>query len=127
MHAREVDTLNDKMKTVMDELRELHRQAESIQLLRSSMEQLQTELNRLRQGRGSESIHELTTAPAPRSIAPDRTSLLTNARYVSGIHHSTYIVIDCVGRPVNLIQPETQGHLGQALYSNTRHHLQVHL
>lgn len=77
LHAREVATLNDKMMTVMNELRELHRQAESIQLLRSSMEQLQTELNRLRQGRGSESIHELTTAPAPRS---DRTSLLTNAR-----------------------------------------------
>ena len=77
MHAREVATLNDKMTTVMNELRELHRQAESIQLLRSSMEQLQTELSRLRQGRGSESIHELTNAPASRS---DRTSLLTNAR-----------------------------------------------
>lgn len=78
MHAREVATLNDKMMTVMNELRELHRQAESIQLLRSSMEQLQAELNQLRQGRGSESIRELSTAP--RSIAPDRTSQLTNAR-----------------------------------------------
>jgi hypothetical protein len=80
VHAREVATLNDKMMTVVNELRELHRQAESIQLLRSSMEQLQTELNRLRQGRVSEPIHELTTAPASRSIAPDRTSLITNAR-----------------------------------------------
>ncbi|KAF8271411.1 hypothetical protein EI94DRAFT_1784223 [Lactarius quietus] len=79
-HAREVATLNDKMTTVMNELRELHRQTESIQLLRSTMEQLQTELSRLRQGRGSESIHELTNAPAPRSIAGDRTSVLTNAR-----------------------------------------------
>lgn len=113
--------------TVMNELRELHRQAESIQLLRSSMEQLQTELNHLRQSRGSESIRELSTAPASRSIAPDRTSQLTNARYVSVIHRSTYIVIDCVGRPVNLIQPEIQGRLVQAPYSNTRHRLQVHL
>ncbi len=78
MHTREVATLNDKMTTVMDELRELHRQAESIQLLRSSMEQLQTDLSRLRQGRGSESVHEPTNAP--RSIPPDRASLLTNTR-----------------------------------------------
>jgi hypothetical protein len=80
VHTREVATLNDKMMTVMNELRELHRQAESIQLLRSSMDQLQTELSRFRQGRGSESAHELTNAPAPRSIPSDRTSLLTNAR-----------------------------------------------
>ncbi|KAI9460895.1 hypothetical protein BJY52DRAFT_1261051 [Lactarius psammicola] len=79
VHTREVATLNDKMTTVMNELRELHRQAESIQFLRSSMEQLQTELNRLRQGRGSESsVHEPTNAP--RSIPPDRASVLTNAR-----------------------------------------------
>ncbi|KAH9022946.1 hypothetical protein EDB85DRAFT_1992824 [Lactarius pseudohatsudake] len=78
VHTREVATLNDKMTTVMNELRELHRQAESLQLLRSSMEQLQAELSRLRQGRGSESVHESTNAP--RSIPSDRTSLLTNAR-----------------------------------------------
>lgn len=80
VHAREVATLNDKMMTVINELRELHRQTESIQLLRSSIEQLQSELSRLRQGRGSESIHEPTNAHAPRNIPPDRTSLLTNAR-----------------------------------------------
>jgi len=65
------------MTTVMNELRELHRQAESIQLLRSSMEQLQTELSRLRQGRGSELVHE---PMVHRNIPSERTSLLTNVR-----------------------------------------------
>jgi hypothetical protein len=57
--------------TVMNELRELHRHAESIQLLRSSMEQLQSELSRARQGRGSEPLHDPTNLSASASIAPD--------------------------------------------------------
>jgi hypothetical protein len=64
----------------MDQLRELHRQAESIQLLRSSVEKLQTELGRIRQDRGSESVHEPTSVSAPVSIPPDGSSYPTSVR-----------------------------------------------
>jgi len=65
----------------MNELRELHRHAESIQLLRSSMEQLQSELSRARQARGSEPLHDPTNLSAASiSIAPDGPSHPANAR-----------------------------------------------
>lgn len=64
----------------MNELRELHRHAESIQLLRSSMEQLQSELSRARQARGSEPLHDPTNLSASTSIAPDGPSHPANAR-----------------------------------------------
>ncbi|KAI0257574.1 hypothetical protein BJV78DRAFT_1278074 [Lactifluus subvellereus] len=79
-HAREVAALNDRVVTVMDQLRELHRHAEAIQLLRSSMEELQTELSRVRQGRGPEPVHEPTNMSASASIPPDGSSHPTNVR-----------------------------------------------
>ena len=62
--------------TVMNELRELRRQAESIQLLRSSVEQLQTELCRVQRGQDSEPLHDPTIS---MSTLPDGTSNTTNA------------------------------------------------
>jgi hypothetical protein len=61
----------------MNELRELHRHAESIQLLRSSIEQLQTELSRIQQGQNSEPSHDPTTSVST-STPPDGPSLTTN-------------------------------------------------
>ncbi|KAI0307787.1 hypothetical protein B0F90DRAFT_1677253 [Multifurca ochricompacta] len=79
-HAREVAALNDRVKAVMNELRELHRHTESIQLLRKSMEQLQTDLERVRQGRTSEPVHEPIKISAPIGIPPVGPSYITSAR-----------------------------------------------
>ena len=62
--------------TVMNELRELRRQAESIQLLRSSIEQLQTDLGRIQRGQTSEPSHDPTVS---MSTLPDGLSNTTNA------------------------------------------------
>jgi division protein CdvB (Snf7/Vps24/ESCRT-III family) len=75
-HAREVVALSDRVMTVMNELRELRRQAESIQLLRSSIEQLQTELGRIQRGQTSEPSHDPTVS---MSTLPDGLSNTTNA------------------------------------------------
>jgi hypothetical protein len=61
--------------TVMNELRELRRQAESIQLLRSSIEQLQTELCCIQRGQNSEPSHDPTVST---STPPDGHSNATN-------------------------------------------------
>ncbi|KAH9985431.1 hypothetical protein BJV74DRAFT_847148 [Russula compacta] len=79
-HAQEVAALNDRVMTIMNELRELHRHAESIQLLRSSVEQIQTELSRVRHGRSSESLHDPTNSSASASILPGSPSHPTNVR-----------------------------------------------
>jgi len=60
----------------MNELRELRRQAESIQHLRSSIEQLQTELCRIQRGQTSEPSHDPTVS---MSTLPDGSSNTTNA------------------------------------------------
>ena len=66
--------------TVMNELRELHRHAEYIQLLRSSMEQLQSELSRARQGRTSEPLHDPTNRSASVGVVPDGSAHPPSAR-----------------------------------------------
>ncbi len=60
--------------TVMNELRELRRQAESIQLLRSSIEQLQTELCRIQRGQNSEPTHDPTVSTSTLLDGPSNTT-----------------------------------------------------
>ncbi|KAI9508800.1 hypothetical protein F5148DRAFT_1283648 [Russula earlei] len=79
-HAREVAALNDRVMTVTNELRELQRHAESIQLLRCSMEQLQAELSRIRQSGDSEPLHDSPNISTPTTMRPDSSSHLTNVR-----------------------------------------------
>ena len=62
--------------TVMNEMRELRRQAESIQLLRSSIEQLQTEVCRIQRSQNSEPSHDPTVS---MGTLPDGPSNTTNA------------------------------------------------
>jgi division protein CdvB (Snf7/Vps24/ESCRT-III family) len=76
VHAREVVALSERVMTVMNELRELRRQAESIQLLRGSIEQLQTELSHIQRGQNSEPSHDSTVS---MSTLPDGPSNTTNA------------------------------------------------
>jgi hypothetical protein len=63
--------------TVMNELRELHRHAESIQVLRSSIEQLQTELSRIQHGPNAESSHDPTNSVST-GTPPNGPSLTVN-------------------------------------------------
>ncbi|KAF8507119.1 hypothetical protein F5888DRAFT_1647747 [Russula emetica] len=87
-HAREVVALSDRVLTVMNELRELRRQAESIQLLRSSIEQLQTELCRIQRGQNSEPSHDPTVSMSTLSDGPSNTTNAGTHRSIESTRHS---------------------------------------
>ncbi|KAI0274620.1 hypothetical protein BC834DRAFT_848953 [Gloeopeniophorella convolvens] len=79
-HARELVALNEKIMTITNDLRTLRCQVESIQTLKSSVEEMQAELSRLRRIPSTEPAHESLSMSTPVSIPPGSPPRPSNPR-----------------------------------------------